>query len=409
MAGRSSRGSRSTVTRSRASCEQIVMTARIATSRIATLPLAAALLVALALGAQRADAATYLGSPDTTADPDAYVCAACPAGTTVGFLQFALRGATVEAPEDGVLVAASVHAKRIAGIAQPRIAVLRAAEGDGVGMTIVDSAPLPVSSPAGALHEVENLRLRVERGDSIGLLFAAGEVDLGMRVRPRPDGAVQSFVSPCDPCGMDGGTGVELLFDAVVEPDVDEDGLGDESQDADGGGLGLDWEDDWFEDFEEGDELDEDLFDDAAPAARRRLRLLDVDRRRGKHATLLLRVPKAGRLSAAITRPGDRLTGAGPFLTILTGEKRVRRAGRVRLRMYATTPGARLLARRPRLRTKVVVSLLPRKGSLKVLMRSARLYRPHVRSAGLAAAAGRAVGARAAAAVRPDALDRRSA
>ena len=327
----------------------------------------------MALGAQRADAATYLSSPDTSVDPDAYACAACPAGTTMGFAQFALRGATVEAPEDGVLVAAGVHAKRIAGAAPPRIAVLRAAGEDGVGMTIVDSAPLPVSSPAGTLHEIENLHLPVEQGDSIGFLFTAGEVDLGMRMRPRPDGAIQSFVPPCDPCGMDGGTGVELLFDAVVEPDVDEDELGDETQDPDGGGLGLDWEDDWFDDFEEGDELDEDLFEDAAPAARRRLRLLDADRRRDGDATLLLRVPKAGRLSAAITRPGDRLTGAGPFLTILTGDMRVKRAGRVRLRMDSTTPGARLLARRRRVRTKVVISLLPRNGSLKVLMRSARL------------------------------------
>jgi hypothetical protein len=63
-------------------------------------------------------------------------------------------------------------------------------------------------------------------------------------------------------------------------------------------------------------------------AARRRLRLLDVGRRRGQDATLLLRVPKAGRLSAAITRPSDRLTGAGPFLTILTGDTRVKHAGR---------------------------------------------------------------------------------
>ncbi len=343
------------------------------TARIATLPLAAALLVAMAFGAQRADAASYLGSPDTAAEPDAYACAECPAGTSMGFTQFALRGATVEAPEDGVLVAASVHAKRIAGTAQPRIAVLRAADEGGVGMTVVGSAPLPVSSAVGALHEVENLHLPVERGDSIGFLFAAGEVDLGTRMRPRPDGAVQSFVLPCDPCGIDGGTGVELLFDAVVEPDVDEDELGDESQDADGGGLGLDWEDDWFEDFEEGDELDEDLFEDAAPAARRRLRLLDVDRRRGKHATLLLRVPTAGRLFAAITRPGDHLTGAGPFLTILTGDMRVKRAGRVRLRLDSTPSGARVLARPKRVRTKVVVAYFPRKGSLGLLMRSAKL------------------------------------
>ena len=78
---------------------------------------------------------------------------------------------------------------------------------------------------------------------------------------------MQSFSLPCEPCGMDGGIGMELLFDALVEPDVDQDGLGDESQDPDGGGLGMDWEDDWFEDFEEGDELDEDFGDDASPPA----------------------------------------------------------------------------------------------------------------------------------------------
>ena len=36
-------------------------------------------------------------------------------------------------------------------------------------------------------------------------------------------------------------------------------------------------------------------------------------------------------------------------------------------------PGERVISRRPRLRTKVVVSLLPRMRPLKVLMRSARL------------------------------------
>ena len=341
--------------------------------RAPILTLAAALLLAVLLLPGRAAASTYLGSPDTSAPRQAFVCAACPAGTDMGFRQFALRQSEVEAPEDGVLVSASVDAKRIAGSEHPRIAVLRPKD-DGVGVTVVDSAPLPVSSPTGALAQVEDLHLPMKRGDSIGFLFRAGEVDLGVRMRPRPDGAIQSFTSPCDPCGMDGGTGTELLLDGVMEPDVDEDGLGDETQDPDGGGLGEEWEEDWFEDFDEGDEFDEDIFDDASPAARRRLRLLDADRRRtGGGATLLLRVPRAGRLSAAVTRPGNLRTGAGPFLTILTGDMRVKRGGRVRLRVDSTTPGARLLARRPRLRTKVVVSLIPRKGPLKVLMRSARL------------------------------------
>jgi prepilin-type processing-associated H-X9-DG protein len=41
--------------------------------------------------------------------------------------------------------------------------------------------------------------------------------------------------------------------------DVDDDGQGDESQDPDGGGLGGDWEeDDWFEDYEAGDDMGTD-------------------------------------------------------------------------------------------------------------------------------------------------------
>ena len=343
------------------------------TARLGLIPIAAAILLALLVGVQRADAASYLGSPDTSAPPDAYVGGEFPPGTSVGFEQFALRGATIEAPEPGVLVSASAYAKRIAGSEQPRIAVLRQAD-DGIGANVVASAPLPVSAATGALHEVEELHLPVQTGDTIGLLFRTGEVELGTKTRTRPDGAVQSFTQPCGPCGMDGGTGVELLYDAVVEPDVDEDGLGDETQDPDGGGLGEDWEGDWFEDFEEGDELDEDFFEeDAMPRARRRLRLLDVERRRGGGASALLRVPKAGRLSAAITLPANRRTGAGPFLTILAGDMRVKRPGRVRLRLASTPPGARVLSRRKRLRTKVVASFLPRNGSLKVRMRSARL------------------------------------
>jgi hypothetical protein len=337
------------------------------------LALAAALLPALLIGAPRADAATFLGSPDSSAPPESYACQACPTGASVGFRQFALRGADVEAPEDGVLVEAGAFAKRISGSEPARVAVLRPA-GDGVGVSVVATAPLPVTSPAGSLEQVEGLRLPVQQGDSVGILYRAGEVDLGVRSRPRPDGAVQSLTNPCTPCGADGGTGVELLFDAVIEPDVDADGLGDESQDPDGGGLGMDWEDDWFDDFDEGDELDEDFDDDARARARRRLRLLDVDRRRsGDGANLLLRVPRVGRLSAAITLPDDRRTGAGPFVTLLTGDMNVRRPGHVWLRMDSTTPGTRVLDRRRRVRTKVVVSLLPRERPLKVLMRSARL------------------------------------
>ena len=90
-----------------------------------------------------------------------------------------------------------------------------------------------------------------------------GQVDVGVVNRPRPDGAVQWFSEPCEPCHMDGGTGTELLFEAEIEPDFDEDGLGDETQDPDAG-FGFDeFDDEWLDDWD--DELDED--EEAAPAA----------------------------------------------------------------------------------------------------------------------------------------------
>src|SRR3954451_15950573 len=226
----------------------------------------AALLVAFPLAAaQRADASTILGSPDATAMPEAFACAACPPGESKAFQQFALRGATVEAPEDGVLVSASVNARRISGVDQPKVAVLRPAE---TGVTVKDSVPVPVSSATGETSDVDDLHVPVLRGDALGFLFGSGQVDLGVRTVPRPDGAVQSFTPPCDPCGSDGGAGAELLFSAVIEPDVD--------------------------------------VSSAAPRRiRRQLRLLKAER--GKDgATLTLRVPRPGNVSAAITLPSVR-------------------------------------------------------------------------------------------------------
>ena len=218
------------------------------------LHLAAAFVAALTVGASSADAATFLGSQDTSATPDGFACGDCPAGVEVGFRQFALRQATVEAPEDGVVTAASVNARRIAGTEAPRVAVLRPGA-DGVSLAVVASAPLPLTADVSAY---DDLHLPMRRGDSLGFVYRTGEVSLGIRNRPRPDGAVQSFALPCGPCGMDGGTGTELLLDAVLEPDVDADGLGDETQDPDGGGLGPNWVDDWFTDYNAGDRLDDD-------------------------------------------------------------------------------------------------------------------------------------------------------
>src|SRR4051812_13395720 len=336
------------------------------------LHLAAAFLAAMTVGASSADAATFLGSQDTSATPDGFACGDCPAGLDVGLRQFALRQATVEAPEDGVITTASVNARRLAGTEAPRVAVLRPGA-DGVSLSVVAAAPVPLT---GEVSYADGLHLPMRRGDSLGFLSRTGEVALGVRNRPRPDGALQSFTLPCSPCGMAGGTGTELLLDAVLEPDVDADGLGDETQDPDGGGLGPSWVDDWFKDFDAGDRLDDDTADfgdsrnrdDRRDGARRPrvpkdLRLLESDCH-GTRTSLLISAPKAGMVSASVTLPGDQKTGAGPVTTILTGSKRVKHAGRVRLKLTSTPAGRRVLARRKHVRTKVVVAYFPKQSTL---------------------------------------------
>ena len=162
---------------------------------------------------------------------------------------------------------------------------------------------------------------------------------------------------------MDGGTGSELLFDAEVEPDVDADGLGDESQDPDGGGLGLDWEDDWFDDFDDGDELDEDFtrtrrYGRAADAAR--CGCSTPTACAAARATLLLAGPEGGTRERVRHAPGNRRTGEGRSprsspATCGSGAPAACGCGWTRRRAASVSSGRR------RLRTKVVVAYFPRR------------------------------------------------
>ena len=339
-----------------------------------TLTLAATLLLALALGAERASAATLLGSVDPSLSPEAFACAvyACPAGKTVGFRQLALHRSDVVVSEPGVLVSARVNAKRTAGAEQPRIAVLRPVDEDDIGVTVAGFAPLPVVSQGAEVHEVGDLHLPVEAGDAIGFLLPSGQVDLGLRTRRQPDGAVQWFVEPCGPCHLDGGTGRELLVEARVEPDEDEHLLGDESQDPD---YGLDDEqsedleedeyDDWF------DELESDEEKEPVSTRVRRLRLRDLDH--APNGDLFVRVdtPRHGRLGGIVTTSAGRWDIGVPR-TIGVGEGRAKRTNRVRLRLRLSPAGRRIVRRPGRQRARIVVYHLSRSG-LKVTMRQIRL------------------------------------
>jgi hypothetical protein len=340
-----------------------------------TLVLAASLVLALVAAVQRANAETLLGSSDSSRAPEAFACAvyACPAGKSVGFRQLALLGSDVVVEERGVLVSARVNAKRIAGVDQPRIAVLRPVADDDLGVKVAAFAPLPVVSAGAEVHEVQDLHLPVEPGDSIGFLLPAGQVDLGLRTRRQPDGAVQWFAEPCTPCHMDGGTGRELLLDATIEPDEDEDQLGDESQDPD---FGLDDEesesldddefDDWF------DELESDEDEEPASTRARRLGLLDLERARNGDLLVKVRTPRAGRLGGIVTTSAGRWDLGAPR-TIGRGQARARHAPpRARLRLRLSPVGKRLARKSGRQRARIVVYHLSRSG-IKVTMRQIRL------------------------------------
>jgi hypothetical protein len=319
-----------------------------------------------------------LGSTDLAGPNDGFACEGCAGGATVGLRQLTLQGATVEAPEAGVLVSAAAHLSRIAGSQLAQIAVLRPA--DGITATVAGTASLPASSPDGTVEQVGDLHLPVLPGDSLGLLLPAGEVDLGIRLRPRPDGAVVSFALPCTLCGADGGTGRELLFQGTVEPDVDEDLLGDESQDPDGGFAGdegffgdqdvLDEEIGFDEELGLGDEVG--LGEEGSARERRRLRLLRARAGRNGGATLLLATPGPGRLRAVAKasprrRARVRRRARAGLTAIAMSRVHATRAGRVRLRLRPGRIGRRLIARRGRLRTRLEVRFDPRSGRAAVV------------------------------------------
>jgi hypothetical protein len=341
----------------------------------------ATITLALSLGAQRAKATTVLGSLDPRQPPDGYACALylCPPGTSVGFRQLGLHGSEVTAEEYGVIVSARVNARRIGapGGDQPRIAVLRPAD-DDIDVTVGAYAPLPVVSSEAAVHEVTGLHLPVEPGDSIGFLLPSGEVDLGVRARRQPDGAVQWFTEPCAPCHMDGGTGRELLLDARIEPDQDEDSLGDETQDPDFGAgneedePGLDEFDDWFDELGTDEETEPEAERPQRTAPARRLRLLDLARARNGDPIVEVRAPGAGLLGGIVTTSAGRWDLGRPR-TIGRGELRAKRVARVGLRLRLAPSGRRLVRTPGRQRARIIVYHLARGGSIKVTMRQIRL------------------------------------
>ncbi len=170
-----------------------------------------------------AQGATTIGAPDMQ-DVNLSGSVGCSVAATCVFTQVELRGdpAQAEVPSAGVITSYSVrHAS-----GSVRLQVYRGASLDRVATT-ADANHL-----GGDTIDTTNVRVPVAAGDLIGVRLAVGS-KIGIYGGEPSNGLYEG--SDTNPLGVGVFTNEQLLLSAVVEPDADRDGLGDESQDPDGG------------------------------------------------------------------------------------------------------------------------------------------------------------------------------
>lgn len=200
--------------------------------RIARAPLVLACAAALSLGAAAgASGAVTWGS----ALVDSNANTACPSAEPVcTYVQTALPlgESALEAPASGVVVRWRIKGPTNGGNVTFR--VIRVAETDVVtSYTSVESAPAKVPSLAAGEVKEFPVQLPVRAGDHIGFDKEAGMFGLFRAQTPVARSA--AFIPPLvhnQARLKDQGTVGQLLVQAEIEPDVDNDGFGDETQDS---------------------------------------------------------------------------------------------------------------------------------------------------------------------------------
>ncbi|HYU59130.1 MAG TPA: hypothetical protein VEK39_00080 [Solirubrobacterales bacterium] len=186
--------------------------------RYPTIALAAAIGALAVAGPGQAGAATRIGE---TFPPD-YVC---DSGSTI--VQSDSLDQQFAAPSAGVITAWSHQA-----VGSPPAARLKVARpGGGDDFTIVGESALETLGP-GVVNTFPT-RIAVRAGDVIGFYFAPAGYVACARVRP---GYEDHFLAGDQPAGTTAAftpqSGYELDVSAVLEPDADTDGFGDETQDT---------------------------------------------------------------------------------------------------------------------------------------------------------------------------------
>jgi hypothetical protein len=195
-------------------------------SRVGRSLLAAAAIALLApAGAQ---AAVTLGSSLPVPSGDSLVCTN-PDGCTL--VPTALPGRQLAAPFDGVVVRWRRQLPSWVDPEEVRLRVVR----PGPGGTM-EALGISTSFPPDAHGSIPAMFLEVKRGDLLGLQLSEGAA-IDLADRPLMD-AASSWFEPLLQGGESraptdaGADDFEALFNADIEPDVDGDGRGDETQDG---------------------------------------------------------------------------------------------------------------------------------------------------------------------------------
>jgi hypothetical protein len=193
------------------------------------LALSSAAAVAAIAAPSEARAAVTIGEDTSTASTDSFGCNSDPA-VVCTYGQFAHPTSSVAAPFDGVVVGWRVRGSSGAG--QFALRILRPA-GTGSWTGAGTSDPETVTSGTENVFETQ---LPIKQGDNIGVNVPGGNpitptieyrqltgAQLGVWVPALADGETSPPGTPVD--------NLTLVLNADIEPDVDCDGFGDETQD----------------------------------------------------------------------------------------------------------------------------------------------------------------------------------
>lgn len=143
-------------------------------------------------------------------------------------LQTSSVGDQYTVPTAGVLTSWSFQAS---GTPPPSLKFKAGRPAGGNSFTIVGESP-PHAPVANTINTYSDIRIRVQPGDVIGMLGPP----TGHTARMAPGYGIHYFdadVPPGTTVAMTSGGGIQFPISAVLEPDCDDDGFGDETQDDD--------------------------------------------------------------------------------------------------------------------------------------------------------------------------------